>query len=73
MTRDESCFYLNIDDELIWLRPDEEVPERERQTVYSEKAMQQRAWNPSGFRLINALPKGFKSNTDYYLTQILGS
>jgi histone-lysine N-methyltransferase SETMAR len=29
-------------------------------------------WNPSGFHLINILPKGFKLNASFYVTQILG-
>jgi hypothetical protein len=33
MTLNESWFYLNMDYELIWLQPDEEIPERERHTV----------------------------------------
>jgi histone-lysine N-methyltransferase SETMAR len=28
-------------------------------------------WNPGGFHLVNILPKGFKFNASYYVTQIL--
>jgi histone-lysine N-methyltransferase SETMAR len=30
------------------------------------------AWNPGGFHLVNILPKGFKFNANYYVTQIFG-
>jgi hypothetical protein len=33
VTLNESWFYLNMDHELIWLQPDEEILERERHTV----------------------------------------
>jgi hypothetical protein len=33
VTLDESRFYLHMDHEFIWLQADEEVPERERQTI----------------------------------------
>jgi hypothetical protein len=29
-------------------------------------------WNPGGFQLVNILPRGFKFNASYYVTQILG-
>jgi hypothetical protein len=28
-------------------------------------------WNPGDFHLLNILPKGFKFNASYYVTQIL--
>jgi hypothetical protein len=28
-------------------------------------------WNPGGFHLVNILPKGFKFNASYYITQVL--
>jgi hypothetical protein len=71
VTLDESWFYLNMDHELIWLQPNQETPERERHTVQSEKAMITIVWNPSGFHLIKLLPKGFKFNASYYVTQVL--
>jgi hypothetical protein len=71
VTLDESWFYVNTDHELIWLRRDEEIPEKERQTVQSEKVMLTIVWNPSGFRLIRALPIGLKFNAGHYVAQIL--
>jgi hypothetical protein len=75
VTLDESWFYLNTDYELIWLHPDGEIPERERLTIQSGKVMLTIVWNPSGFHLINVLPKGFKFkfNASFYVIQILGS
>jgi hypothetical protein len=73
VTLNESWFYLNIGHGLIWLQPDGEIPERERGTIQSEKVMLTIVWNPSGFHLINVLPKRFKFNASFYVTQILGS
>jgi hypothetical protein len=76
VTLDESWFYLNLntDHELMWLQPDGEIPKRERRTIQSEKVMLTIVWNPSGFHLINVLPKGFKFkfNASFYVTLILG-
>jgi hypothetical protein len=71
VTLDESWFYLNMNHELLWLQQDEENAERERHTVQSEKVMITIVWNPSGFHLIKLLPKRFKFNARYYVTQIL--
>jgi hypothetical protein len=68
---DTSWFYLNMDHEPIWLRPDEEIPQREYHTVQSENVMITTVWNSSGFHRIKLLPKGFKFKASYYLTQIL--
>jgi hypothetical protein len=65
VTLDESWFYLHTD------QPDAEIPERERHTVQSQKLMLTIVWNPGGFHLVNILPKGFKFNASYYVTQIL--
>jgi hypothetical protein len=72
VTLDESWFYISTDHEFIWLRPDEEIPKRERQTVQSEKVMLIIVWNPSGFHLIRVLPKEFKFSAGHYVAQILG-
>jgi histone-lysine N-methyltransferase SETMAR len=71
-TLDESWFSLNTDHELIWLQPGEEIPEIERRTIQSEKVMLMIVWNPSGFHMINVVPKWFKFNASFYVTQILG-
>jgi transposase len=71
VTLDESWFYINTEHELIWLQLDEEIPERERGTIQSEKVMLTIVWNLSGFHVINVLPKGFKFNASYYVTQTL--
>jgi hypothetical protein len=71
VTFDESWFYLHTDHELIWAQPDAEIPQRERHTVRSQKVMLTIVWNPGGFHLVNILPKGFKFNASYSVTQIL--
>jgi hypothetical protein len=72
VTLDESWFYLNIDHEFTWLQPDGESPEKERRTIQLKKVMHTIVWNPSCFHLINVLPKWFKFNANFYVTQILG-
>jgi histone-lysine N-methyltransferase SETMAR len=71
VTLDESWFYLNVHHERIWLHPDEEIPERERHTVQPEKMMTTTVWSLSGFHLIKLLPKRFKFNASYCVTQVL--
>jgi hypothetical protein len=72
VTLDESWFYLHTDRELIWAQSDAEIPERGWHTVQSQKVMVTIVWNPGDFHLVNILPKGFKINASYYVTQILG-
>jgi hypothetical protein len=57
VTLDESWFDLNGDHELIWIQGYEEIPERERHIVQSEKMMIKILRNPSGFYLIKLLSK----------------
>jgi histone-lysine N-methyltransferase SETMAR len=59
-----------MDHELIWLQPDEEIPEKEQHTVQSEKVIITIVWNINGFHPVKLLPKGFKFNPSYYVTQI---
>jgi hypothetical protein len=68
VTQDELWFYPNTDHELIWLRADEKVHERERHSVHSEKFMLTIVWNPNGFHLINVLSKGIKFKVSHYVT-----
>jgi hypothetical protein len=70
VTLDESWFSSNMNHELIWLQPDKEILDREQHTVQSEKGMVMIVWNPSGFYLIKLLPKEFKFNASYSVTQI---
>jgi hypothetical protein len=69
LTLDESWFYLHTGHEIILAQPDAEIAERERNTV--QKVMLTIVWNPGSFHLVNTLPKGFKFNASYYVTQIL--
>jgi hypothetical protein len=70
VTLDESYFYLHTDHELIWAQSDAEIPGSERHTVQFQKGMPTIVWNPGGFHLVNILPKEFKFNASYYVTQI---
>jgi histone-lysine N-methyltransferase SETMAR len=44
---------------------------KESGTPSNSKVMLSLVWNPGGFHLVNILPKGFKFNASYDLTQIL--
>jgi hypothetical protein len=59
-----------MDHEDIWLRPGETPPERTRHTIEDRKIMITIAWNPLGFHLIVALPKGRTLNGEYYRNNI---
>jgi hypothetical protein len=69
LTLDESWSYLFPDHERIWRTPEQPVPDRERHMTQSEKLMLTVAWNPLGFYVVTALPKGlnFKFNAGYYI------
>jgi hypothetical protein len=53
------------------MAPGEIVPDKERQTVQSPKLILTIAWNPSGFHILKALPKGGKFSAQYYTNNIL--
>jgi hypothetical protein len=71
VTLDESWIYLSNEHDLMWNAPGEIVVDRERHTVYSPKFMRTIVWNPIGFHVLKALPKGRKFNTQYYTNDIL--
>jgi hypothetical protein len=71
MTLDESWLYFPICHEQIWLRPDEEPPERARHTIQDQKIMVTITWNLLGFPVVDALPKRRIFNEEYYLDNIL--
>jgi hypothetical protein len=51
----------------------ETPPERERHMIQDRKIMVTIAWNPLGFPLIVALPKGRILNAEYYRDNILAA
>jgi hypothetical protein len=55
----------------MWPAPGEIIVDRERHTVQSPKFMLTVVWNPIGFYVLKALPKGGKFNAQYYTTDIL--
>jgi histone-lysine N-methyltransferase SETMAR len=70
VTLDEFWVYLYCEHDLMWMVPGEIVPDRARQTVQSPKLMLTIFWNPSGFHIVKALPKGGKFSTQYYTNDI---
>jgi hypothetical protein len=55
------------------LHPGETLPERARHRIQDRKIMVTIAWNPLGFPLIVALPKGRTFNPEYYRDNILAA
>jgi hypothetical protein len=68
---DESWIYLYCEHDLMWMAPGEIVLDRERPTVQSPKLMLTIGWNPSGFDIVKALPKGGRFSAQYYPNNIL--
>jgi hypothetical protein len=66
VTLDESWIYLFSEHDLMWTAPGEIVVDRERHTVQSPKFMLMIVWDPIGFHVLKALPKGRKFNAQYY-------
>jgi hypothetical protein len=71
MTFDDSWFCPNTYHEFIWQPFHGKLPERERNTIQSEKMTLTTVWNPNGFHVINVLSKGTKFNPDHYITDVL--
>jgi hypothetical protein len=55
----------------MWMAPGEIVVDREQHTVQSPKFMLTVVWNPIGFYVLKALPKGGKFNGQYYTNDVL--
>jgi transposase len=53
------------------MAPGEIVPDRERQTVQSPKLTLTIVWNPSGFHIVKALPKGGRFSAQYSTNNVL--
>jgi hypothetical protein len=51
LTLDESWFYFALEHAHIWLRPEEQPPERPGHMIQGSKMMVTIAWNPLGFHL----------------------
>jgi hypothetical protein len=71
ITLDESWFDLSTDHEQIWLSADQELPERAKHTIHDKKIGVTIAWNPLGFQLVDALPRGRGFNAEHYRDNIL--
>jgi hypothetical protein len=71
VTLDESWIYLFSEHDLMWTAPGEIIVDRERHTVQSPKFILTVVWNPIGFHVLKALPKGRKFNAQYYTNDIL--
>jgi hypothetical protein len=71
VTLDEPWLYLTADYKRIWLRPDQELPERPKHTIHCKKNMVTFASNPLGFHVLKALRKGRTFDAEYYRDNIL--
>jgi hypothetical protein len=70
MTLDVSWFYLSTSHEIIWLQAGQQPPDRVRHMIGDWKMMVTIVWNPHGFHLVDALPKGQKFNPSYHINTI---
>jgi hypothetical protein len=68
---DESWFSENTDNESIWLRPGEKVPERPHVTIQGKTLMVNIVWNPSGFHLRRFFLSECKFNSNYHRREIV--
>jgi hypothetical protein len=66
VTLDESWIYLFSGHDLMWTAPGKIVVDRERPPVQSPKFLLTVVWNPIGFHVLKAFPKGRKFNAQYY-------
>jgi hypothetical protein len=66
ITLDEFLFYLATDNEQIWLRPEQQLPEKPKHTIQAQKMMLTIEWNPLRFHLLDTLPNGRALNVKYY-------
>jgi hypothetical protein len=64
-------FYVATDYARIWLRPDQEPPERAKQTTQDKKITATTACSPLGFHVLVALPKGRTFDAEYSGDNIL--
>jgi hypothetical protein len=71
VTLNESWIYLFSEHDLMWTAPGQIIVDREWHTVQSPKFMLTVVWNPIGFHVLKALPKGRKFNAQYYINDIL--
>jgi hypothetical protein len=67
VTLDESWIYLFSEHDLMWTAPGEIVVDKELHKVQSPKFVLAVVWNPIGFHVLKALPKGRKFNAQYYI------
>jgi hypothetical protein len=70
ITFDESWFEF-VRDEHIRLQAEQELPNRLRYIVADQKLMVMVVWNSLGFHLLEAFPKGWIFNVEYYRDKIL--
>jgi histone-lysine N-methyltransferase SETMAR len=73
MTLDESWFYLWTSHEIFWVQAGQQSPEMVKHMIGDRKLMVTIVWNPQGFHLVDAFPKGQKFNASYYIDRILQS
>jgi hypothetical protein len=66
VTLDKSWINLFSEHGLMRTAPEEIVVDRKRRTVQSPKFMLTVVWNPIGFHILKAFPKGRKFNAQYY-------
>jgi hypothetical protein len=56
---------------MIWLPDGDEVPDPEKHILPRPKLMLTFVWNPHGFQILDAMPKGEKFTAAYQIRNIL--
>jgi hypothetical protein len=56
---------------MIWLPDGDEVPDQEKHMIQSPKLMLTLVWNPHGFHVAEAMPKGEIFTAASYIRNIL--
>jgi hypothetical protein len=70
LTAEESYFYSDIDWKQQCLPEDDEPGPRTRRGTDHSNTILTIAWNPNGFHLIDAMPKGEKHSVRYHVNNI---
>jgi hypothetical protein len=73
VTGDEWWFVLFYSPRRMWTLTRDDVGTKPRSDVHTKKVMFPVIWNPLGFHVIDKLPTGAKTDSDYFTTSLLRS
>jgi histone-lysine N-methyltransferase SETMAR len=73
ITGDESWFYISYPHESVWAASREDVPERLRQKIDTEKCLISILWSVNGIHSLLDIPKGMTYNTAFLCDTVIPS